>query len=116
MIVCRSFAIALISCCVSACAPRLTPLSAGVDTLTIYRAAEAGASEPVALRPITTGPYDLRGWSRSEADVLGVRFPLLPNPRLALYVFPHLRDGTPVPGYITTYRLYERDHHALPGE
>lgn len=45
-------------------------------------------------------------------------FPTLKNPFLVMYVFPHLNtvDGTPVPGYWTTFSLYDKIEFALPGE
>ncbi len=47
-------------------------------------------------------------------------FKLLPNPNIAAYIFPHLShySGTnvPVPGYTTTFFLYEKNHYAMPGE
>jgi len=45
-------------------------------------------------------------------------FARLPNPDLILYVYPHLagEEGTPVPGYVTRFPLYERVEYALPGE
>ena len=35
-----------------------------------------------------------------------------------MFVFPHLaeREGVPVPGYATTFPMYERVEYALPGE
>ena len=35
-----------------------------------------------------------------------------------MYVFPHLAgtERVPVPGYATTFPLYERIEYALPGE
>jgi conjugative transfer region lipoprotein (TIGR03751 family) len=37
---------------------------------------------------------------------------------LVMYVFPHLAgaERVPVPGYATTFPLYERIEYALPGE
>ena len=88
----------------------------GDNTIALYGGG-AGVRAPVAVRPVVTGPVDLRGYSRTEADALAVRFPLLPNPILTLYVLPHLSAaGAPVPGYVTTYRLYAKDEYALPGE
>ncbi|WP_243830814.1 TIGR03751 family conjugal transfer lipoprotein [Thiosulfatimonas sediminis] len=50
----------------------------------------------------------------SETDML---FPMLPNPSLVMYVYPHIsHSGVPVPGYATSFKLYETDHYALPGE
>ena len=44
-------------------------------------------------------------------------FPLLPNREFTLFVFPHLTSsGNPIPAYTTVWRLYEKDHYALPGE
>lgn len=45
-------------------------------------------------------------------------FPTLKNPFLVMYVFPHLNteDGTPIPGYWTTFPLYDKVEFALPGE
>ena len=45
-------------------------------------------------------------------------FPTLKNPFLVMYVFPHLNpdDGTPIPGYWTTFPLYDKIEFALPGE
>ena len=36
-------------------------------------------------------------------------FRVLPNPRLVLYVYPHLTaDGIPIPGYATWFHVFER--------
>ena len=47
-------------------------------------------------------------------------FKVLPNPNIAAYIFPHMShySGTnvPVPGYTTTFFLYEKNHYAMPGE
>jgi conjugative transfer region lipoprotein (TIGR03751 family) len=42
-------------------------------------------------------------------------FHKLPNPELHLYIYPHLAgiDQIPVPGYMTVFNVYERDHYAL---
>ncbi len=59
----------------------------------------------------------LAGYTREVNNELSVHFPRLPNPTIILYVFPHLSlDGTPVPGYSTTFPLYESVEYALPGE
>ena len=57
-------------------------------------------------------------WTRSAENELSALFPELRNPRIVLYVFPHLTvDGAPVPGYATFFHLYEgSSHFALPGE
>ena len=72
----------------------------------------------VPSRPIEAGETDLAVFSRSALTELDTVFPRLPNPTLVLYVFPHLAgpEGLPVPGYTTTFTLYEHTHYALPGE
>lgn len=44
--------------------------------------------------------------------------PMLPNPHLQMYVFPHLspRDRVLIPGYWITFGLYERNEPALDSE
>lgn len=60
----------------------------------------------------------LSGFVRDSATELDTHFPRLPNPTLTMYVFPHLASGSrvPVPGYVTTFPLYDRIEVALPGE
>jgi conjugative transfer region lipoprotein (TIGR03751 family) len=74
--------------------------------------------QAAASRPIEAGETALAGFSRSAFTELDTLFPRLPNPTLVLYVFPHLAgpEGLPVPGYATTFTLYERTHYAFPGE
>ena len=64
----------------------------------------------------TAAPYDR--FTRDAVRELQTLFPPLANRELAMYVFPHLAtDGLyPVPGYITTFWLYEGHPYALPGE
>ena len=69
-------------------------------------------------RPVGDGAMDLAGYARTAHTELEIRFPRLPNPTLVMYVFPHLAgtERVPVPGYATTFPLYERVEYALPGE
>jgi len=62
------------------------------------------------------GTADLRAYTREANNELEVLFPLLPNPKIVLFVFPHIVKGAPVPGYATGFSLYEKDHYALPAE
>lgn len=56
-------------------------------------------------------------WTRTTEQALEADFQHVPNPELTGYVFPHLtRQGHPVPGYSTRFRLYAQDAYALPGE
>ena len=78
-----------------------------------------GASHPLpsGLPPVHDGDRDLRGYTRDASNEIEQVFPSLPNPRMILYVFPHLSaEGAPVPGYSTAFPLYESDQYALPGE
>jgi len=85
---------------------------------------EMGAGDPTVVRgalgtrAIDSGEAGLHGYTREAFNELDVSFPRLPNPTLVLYVFPHLAgaERTPVPGYATTFPLYERVEYALPGE
>ncbi len=65
--------------------------------------------------PRESDPMDYTRHSANE--ILGL-FPRLPNPDLVMYVFPHLAgpESVPVPGYATTFPMYERVEYALPGE
>ena len=83
-----------------------------------------GADDPLAVRrelgsrPLGDDDADLAGYSRTAHTELETIFPRLPNPTLVMYVFPHLAgaERVPVPGYATTFTLYERVEYALPGE
>jgi conjugative transfer region lipoprotein (TIGR03751 family) len=74
--------------------------------------------ESLGTRPLGNGDTDLAGFSRTAHTELDTVFPRLPNPALVMYVFPHLagNERVPVPGYATTFPLYERVEYALPGE
>ena len=74
--------------------------------------------EALGCRGVRPGEGDLAGYSREAFNELDVTFPRLPNPSLVMYVFPHLAgpERTPVPGYATTFPMYERIEYALPGE
>jgi conjugative transfer region lipoprotein (TIGR03751 family) len=64
------------------------------------------------------GEADLAGYTREAADEIEARFARLPNPTLVMFIFPHLagNDAVPVPGFATSFPMYERTHYALPGE
>ena len=85
---------------------------------------EMAARDPQALRaelgsrPVGTGTASLEGYTRDAHNEIETIFPRLPNPTLVMYVFPHLAtdERIPVPGYATTFPMYERVEYALPGE
>jgi len=62
-------------------------------------------------------PSNLDGFTREVDSEIQVLFPRLPNPGLVMYVFPHLSaKGHPIPGYGTSFPMYETVEYALPGE
>ena len=85
---------------------------------------EMAAHDPLALRgelgtrPLKSGDASLEGYTRDALNEIETIFPRLPNPTLVMYVFPHLatEERVPVPGYATTFPMYERVEYALPGE
>ncbi len=85
---------------------------------------EMGARDPLVIRealgnrPIVDGDGSLHGYTREAHNEIDTTFPRLPNPSMVMYVFPHLAgdEQVPVPGYVTTFPMYERVEYALPGE
>lgn len=90
----------------------------GPDILDVYdRHMQSSSETPNMWREIRDGNRDLAGYTRSAGRELETQFPRLPNPELVMFVFPHLTaKGRPVPGYVTTFTMYEKTHYALPGE
>lgn len=72
----------------------------------------------VLRRSLLENDVDLAHYSRTESNHLTSQFTFLPNPVLVMYVAPHLAtlSEVPVPGYVTQFRMYEKDHYALPSE
>lgn len=85
---------------------------------------EMGARDPLVVRealgnrPVVDGDGALHGYTRDAYNEIDTTFPRVPNPSLVMYVFPHLagNEQVPVPGYVTTFPMYERVEYALPGE
>lgn len=69
-------------------------------------------------RSLTESDTDYSEYVRTEANQLQAKFQLLPNPTLYMFVAPHMatNDGVPIPGYLTEFKMYTKDHYALPGE
>lgn len=72
----------------------------------------------IKQRLINDGSEDLEGYTRNAGNEIQSTFPRLPNPTLVMYVYPHLSTSSrlPVPGYSTSFPMYERTEYALPGE
>ena len=85
---------------------------------------EMNSRDPVSLRQelgnrkLQTGEAELHGYTRDAANEIDAIFPRIPNPTLVMYVFPHLagEESVPVPGYATSFPMYEHIEYALPGE
>jgi conjugative transfer region lipoprotein (TIGR03751 family) len=85
---------------------------------------EMGVRDPMAVREalgnrsIIDSEGSLHGYTRDATTEIDTTFPRLPNPNLVMYVFPHLAgdEQVPVPGYVTTFPMYDRVEYALPGE
>lgn len=97
--------------------PNVIP-STGPDTLAVYQGHMATTqAQPRMHRPLHSDQRDLVGYTRDASNEINRTFPRLPNPELVLYVFPHLSPkGRPIPGYSTSFMMYEKDEYALPGE
>lgn len=69
------------------------------------------------LGSVSDSGSPLAGYTREADTEIQAMFPRLANPPLVMYVFPHLNgNGRPVPGYATSFTLYEKTEYALPGE
>ena len=76
-----------------------------------------GGASPAQAGPKRGAADGEGGELTGPAADVNTRFPRLPNPDLAIYVFPHLSgQGSPVPGYTTVTPMYETVEYALPGE
>lgn len=61
--------------------------------------------------------YNYNPYTRNVLNETNMLFPMLPNPSLVMYVYPHMSaSGVPVPGYATAFKFYETEQYALPGE
>ena len=121
-------ALSLISLALGGCASTKEAVlpQDGPPMKTIYEQhiQEMGARDPLTVRealgnrPIGDGEGSLHGCTREAHNEIDTTFPRLPNPSLVMYVFPHLAgdEQLPVPGYVTSFPMYERVEYALPGE
>jgi len=72
----------------------------------------------VLRRPMIEADVALSNYVRTEKNQLESRFKTLPNPTMYMFVAPHLAADTqvPIPGYLTEFKMWEREHYAMPGE
>jgi len=73
---------------------------------------------PLTEADVQTAPAEQVSYTRTARNEVYRQFQRLPNPDLAMYVYPHLAgtDPVPVPGYTTVFPLYQRVQYAMPGE
>jgi len=74
--------------------------------------------EVIKSRPTNDESNDLYGYTREAHNEHSALFPRLPNPRLVMYVYPHIAGSSDsgIPGYSTEFSMYEKVYYALPGE
>ena len=77
-----------------------------------------GLRRPLTEPDVKGMPAANASYTRTAVNEIYRQFHRLPNPDLAMYVFPHLSgsDPVPVPGYTTVFPLYQRVQYAMPGE
>lgn len=122
----RVLKIISISVALSACANKdsILPVPAH-DMRTVYDMHMEGVGDgklydqrSVLRRPMAEGDVQLSEYVRTEKTQLESNFKFVPNPTMYMFVAPHLASASevPIPGYITQFRMWEKDHYALPGE
>ena len=76
--------------------------------------------KPAQITTQTEGMITNADYTMTAQNQVGSLFKMLPNPSIAVYVFPHMSQfnntDVPVPGYTTAFFLYEKNHYAMPGE
>jgi len=90
-----------------------------LDRYLIANPEENSSDDALPSKTLPPQPEPLyAGFNRTADNEIRVLFPRLPNPDIAIYVYPHLatKNQVPVPGYATVIPLYERVQYALPGE
>lgn len=75
-------------------------------------------SRSVLRRPVIESDLSLSNYVRTEKTMLDAKFKTLPNPTMYMFVSPHLASDNqvPIPGYLTQFKMWEREHFALPSE
>lgn len=75
-------------------------------------------SKPVASHPIDYASVRDNRVSHTQMTREHHGFRKVPNPELAMYIYPHLsgKDEVPIPGYYTAFNAYTQDHYAMSNE
>lgn len=69
-------------------------------------------------RPMIEDDVLLSDYVRTEKTQLQSKFKKIPNPTMYMFVAPHLasQSEVPIPGYLTEFKMWDRERYALPGE
>ncbi|WP_442780638.1 TIGR03751 family conjugal transfer lipoprotein [Avibacterium sp. 21-599] len=107
----------------------LLPVTTGETMLDIWNKDTGGQSALIEarnalqfVRPIESPAAQsaqFAHYTRTAENEAKNLFPRLPNPDLAMFVFPHLSntaEPVPIPGYTTVFPFYGRVQYAQPGE
>jgi len=94
--------------------------TAGLSTTADLPTPQFQAARPVTGVPIGSGHLEYVGYTRNAQNEVNTLFKPLPNPMIPVYVYPHLAklgtDIVPIPGYTTSFFLYNQPYFALPSE
>ncbi len=102
----------------SGCGSSVVIPDTGPEILDVYESHVSETNvQPRMFRTLRNDRADLAAYTRSAANEIDLIFPVLPNPEIVLYIYPHLSPkNRPIPGYSTVLRMYEKDEYAMPGE
>jgi len=97
--------------------PNVVPDS-GPSTLDVYKShMNSTTSQKRMYRKIRDKNIDLVGYTRDSSNEINLIFPKLPNPEIVMFIFPHMTNkDRPVPGYSTSFMMYDKIEYAMPGE
>jgi conjugative transfer region lipoprotein (TIGR03751 family) len=112
---------------VTGCASRGTAIPQGGMTMAeVYEEAMQSSSNEkidqvrneVTQQVRADQSLNLSAYTRTTEKEINNLFPILSNPMLSMYVYPHLAsdEQLPVPGYTTAFLLYEKNYYAMAGE
>lgn len=81
------------------------------DAMPVNYAGYMVNKRPAIDAEVSVSPYTVNNAGKTS-------FRTLPNPTIYMYIFPTLtkEDRLPRPGWITEFKMYDRDEYALPGE
>lgn len=98
----------LLAVWISACASPVELPEADSTVREWYRQAMLPGASVLATRPMSADSVGRDSFTAEMDRQLRRDFRFLANPRLVLYVYPHLTAaGTPVPGYATWFYVFE---------